>query len=182
MSVIRQRPSLEAAKSLLEAAQLPTADLTEAHCEHFFYWGPAAAPTGLVGLELLGDVALLRSLVVSAGERSSGMGTALVNFAEAGKYEETIAALATICGVPVEVVDRLMGGDRYDPVLILARSAGFSWNTTRAIITTVPGAKGTSTQAIDAARENYERLTTTTAQRVVRFWQVRQEISEPVQG
>ena len=82
MSVIRQRPSLEAAKSLLEAAQLPTADLTEAHCEHFFYWGPAAAPTGLVGLELLGDVALLRSLVVSAGERSSGMGTALVNFAE----------------------------------------------------------------------------------------------------
>ncbi len=85
----------------------------------------------------------------------------VVEYADAGKYEETIAALATICGVPVEVVDRLMGGDRYDPVLILARSAGFSWNTTRAIITTVPGAKGTSTQAIEAARENYERLTTT---------------------
>jgi hypothetical protein len=46
----------------------------------------------------------------------------------------------------------------------------------------VPGAKGTSTQAIEAARENFERLTTTTAQRVVRFWQVRQELSETLDG
>jgi uncharacterized protein (DUF2336 family) len=98
----------------------------------------------------------------------------VLEYAKVGKYEETIAALATICSVPVEVVDRLMGGDRYDPVLILARSADFGWDTTRAIITARPGAKGTSTQAVDAAKENYERLTAATAQRVVRFWQVRQ--------
>jgi uncharacterized protein (DUF2336 family) len=98
----------------------------------------------------------------------------VLEYAKAGKYEETIAALATICGVPVEVVDRLMGGERYDPVLILARSAGFGWETARAILTAVPGAKGTSTQALDAAKENFDRLTAATAQRVVRFWQVRQ--------
>jgi uncharacterized protein (DUF2336 family) len=102
----------------------------------------------------------------------------VLDYAEAGKYEETIAALATICSVPVEVVDRLMSGERYDPVLILARSAGFGWDTTRAIITAVPGAKGTSTQAIDAARENFDRLTAVTAQRVVRFWQVREGAGE----
>jgi amino-acid N-acetyltransferase len=82
MSPIRPRPALCAATALLESAQLPTADLTEAHCEHFFCAGPADAPTGLVGLELFGDVALLRSLVVSAEARSSGMGSALVRFAE----------------------------------------------------------------------------------------------------
>jgi len=98
----------------------------------------------------------------------------LVEFAKAGKYEETIAALATICAVPIEVVDRLMGGERSDPVLILARSAGFSWATVRAIVNARPGAKGTSRQALDEAQENFERLTAATAQRVVRFWQVRQ--------
>ena len=82
MSVIRPRPSLAAAKALLEAAGLPFGDLTDAHCEHFFFWGPPDAPTGLVGLELFGNVALLRSLVVSPETRSSGMGSALVRYAE----------------------------------------------------------------------------------------------------
>jgi amino-acid N-acetyltransferase len=93
MSSIRQRPSLAAAKALLESASLPTSDLTERHCEDFFYSGSAAAPTGLVGLELLGDVALLRSLVVSPDARSSGMGTALVRFAEIHARAQGVRAL-----------------------------------------------------------------------------------------
>ena len=39
---------------------------------------------------------------------------ALVDFAKGRKYEETIAALASLCSVPIDVVDRLMGGDRPD--------------------------------------------------------------------
>lgn len=101
----------------------------------------------------------------------------IVEFANSGQYEETIAALATVCGVPVEVVDRLMNGERADPVLILARSSGFGWPTVKAIIAARPGAKATA-QVIDAAFENFERLTAATAQRVVRFWQVRQGTGE----
>ena len=97
----------------------------------------------------------------------------IAEFAESGQYEETIAALATVCAVPIEVVDRLMKGERIDPVLILARAAGFGWPTVKAIINSRPGAKA-SGQIIDAAFENFERLTAATAQRVVRFWQVRQ--------
>jgi len=82
MNAIESRPALAAAKALLEAAQLPTVDLTQAHCEHFFYQGPPAAPTGLVGLELFGHVALLRSLVVSPAVRASGAGSALLGHAE----------------------------------------------------------------------------------------------------
>jgi hypothetical protein len=97
----------------------------------------------------------------------------VTEFAKTGKYEETIAALATLCAVPVEVVDRLMNGERADPVLILARAIGFGWPTVKAILNARPGGKP-SPQILDAARENFERLTATTAQRVVRFWQVRQ--------
>jgi uncharacterized protein (DUF2336 family) len=98
-------------------------------------------------------------------------------FANAGRYEETIAALATMCAVPVEVVDRLMNGERADPVLILARAISFGWPTVKAILNARPGGKP-SAQTLDAALENFDRLTTTTAQRVVRFWQVRQGTGE----
>lgn len=101
----------------------------------------------------------------------------IAEYAKAGKYEETIAALATLCAVPVEVVDRLMSGERADPVLILARSAGFGWPTVREVIGARPGARP-SAQTLDAAFENFERLTAATAQRVVRFWQVRQGTGE----
>jgi uncharacterized protein (DUF2336 family) len=101
----------------------------------------------------------------------------IAEYAACGKYEETIAALATVCAVPVEVVDRLMNGDRPDPILILARAAGFGWPTVREIMNARPGAKP-SPQTLDAAHENFERLTAATAQRVVRFWQVRQGTDE----
>jgi uncharacterized protein (DUF2336 family) len=101
----------------------------------------------------------------------------IAEFAKAGKYEETIAALATVCAVPVEVVDRLMNGERADPVLILARAANFGWPTVREIINARPGSKPTA-QVLDAAYENFDRLTAATAQRVVRFWQVRQGTGE----
>jgi len=101
----------------------------------------------------------------------------IAEFAKSGKYEETIAGLSTLCAVPVEVVDRLMNGERADPVLILARAVGFGWPTVKAIINARPGSKP-SPQTLDAAHENFDRLTATTAQRVVRFWQVRQGTGE----
>ena len=79
---ISARPSLGAALELLAAAQLPTEDLTPAHCEHFFFAGSPTALTGLVGLELFGDVALLRSLVVAPDRRGTGEGASLLKHAE----------------------------------------------------------------------------------------------------
>jgi hypothetical protein len=66
-----------------------------------------------------------------------------------------------------------MNGDRPDPILILCKAAGFGWATARAIIMSRPSAKGTSSQSLDAAFGNFEKLSPATAQRVVRFWQVR---------
>ena len=90
---ISARPPLAGAVALLVSARLPTEDLTPAHCESFFFTGPAEAPTGLVGLELLGDVALLRSLVVSPQRRGQGDGRALLNHAEAYARRLDVRAL-----------------------------------------------------------------------------------------
>lgn len=93
MNVIHPMPGLGAVTALLEAAQLPTADLTDAHCRHFFYSGPESAPAGLVGLELLGDVALLRSLAVIPQARAMGLGSALVAHAEAYARSNGVSAV-----------------------------------------------------------------------------------------
>jgi uncharacterized protein (DUF2336 family) len=98
----------------------------------------------------------------------------LAAFADSKRFRETVAALSLLCGVPIEVADRLMNGERPDPVLILCKAAGYGWPTTRAIITSRPAWKTLSAPALDAAFSNFEKLSAPTAQRVVRFWQVRQ--------
>jgi uncharacterized protein (DUF2336 family) len=98
----------------------------------------------------------------------------LAAFAKAKHFEETVAALSLLCGVPIETADRLIAGDRPVPVLILCKAAGYGWMTVRAIIMSRPNAKGASNQSLDLAFANFEKLSPATAQRVVRFWQVRQ--------
>jgi amino-acid N-acetyltransferase len=80
---VSSRPALTVVRALLESASLPAADLTDEHMTHFFFSGAPSAPDGVVGVELCGEHALLRSLVVMPSRRTSGLGTHLVEHAEA---------------------------------------------------------------------------------------------------
>jgi uncharacterized protein (DUF2336 family) len=99
---------------------------------------------------------------------------ALATFANGGKYEETVVGLAALSKVPIDVADRLMAGDLADPVLILCKAAEMDWPTVKSIIMAQAQGKIPSSQSLDAALANYGRLSPSTAQRVVRFWQVKQ--------
>jgi amino-acid N-acetyltransferase len=90
---IGSRPSLDAAVKILAAAHLPTEDLTADHCEQFFFTGSSSEPTGLVGLELFGNVALLRSLVVAPDRRGIGEGAALLKHVEDHARAEGVRTL-----------------------------------------------------------------------------------------
>jgi uncharacterized protein (DUF2336 family) len=99
--------------------------------------------------------------------------SSVATFCAECKYEETIVALATLAKVPVTVVDRLMGGGEPDPVLILCKAIGLDWSTVKAIMS-LQGGKDPSRLDADGAFANFDRLSESTARRVVRFWQVRQ--------
>lgn len=79
---IRRQPSRSGAVHLLQNAGLPASDVTDEHLAHFFHIGSATAPDAMVGIELYGPDALLRSLVVAPGLRSTGLGTRLVEHVE----------------------------------------------------------------------------------------------------
>lgn len=103
--------------------------------------------------------------------------SALLGFAKAGKYEESIATLAAMSGVRLSVLDRLTAGDRYDPILILGRVLNLGWPTVRALILLWYGPQRTPADAdMEAARANFARLMPATAERVVTFWRSRQTI------
>jgi amino-acid N-acetyltransferase len=93
---IAEGPSRAAAIALIHSSGLPTDDLTDATLDHFFFAGAAEQPVGIVGLEIYGRDALLRSLVVALPHRSIGLGTALVDRAEtyaAGRGVRTVYLL-----------------------------------------------------------------------------------------
>lgn len=90
---ILSRPSRTGAIDLLESTGLPSSDLTDEMIEHFFFVGPPSAPRGLVGVEMFGEHALLRSLVVASSERSNGVGSALLDHAESYARSKSVRRL-----------------------------------------------------------------------------------------
>lgn len=100
--------------------------------------------------------------------------TALLGFAKSFQYEESIAALSAMSAVKIATLDRLISGDRHDPVLILGKTIGLEWATVRALILLRLGPNRIAAPAdIETARVNFMRLMPTTAQRVVDFWKSR---------
>jgi uncharacterized protein (DUF2336 family) len=101
--------------------------------------------------------------------------SALLGFAKGHKYEESVAALSAMSGVNIATLDRLVGGDRQDPVLIVGKAIGLEWATVRALILLRLGpSRVASPTDIENTRVNFTRLMPSTAERVVSFWQVRQ--------
>lgn len=103
--------------------------------------------------------------------------SALLGFAKAHKYEESVATLSAMSGVRLTILDRLIAGDRYDPILILGRLLNLGWPTVRALILMWYGPNRMPADTdLEQARANFTRLMPTTAERVVNFWRNRQTI------
>ena len=112
---------------------------------------------------------------VMALHRSGGLNeSALLGFARSHHYEESVAALAAMSGVNIATLDRLIGGDRHDPLLIVGKALGLEWATVRALILLRLGpVRVPSATDIEKVRANFMHLMPATAERVVGFWRTR---------
>jgi uncharacterized protein (DUF2336 family) len=98
----------------------------------------------------------------------------LQNFANSGRFEEVVAALAELSAVPMDIVDRVMHGDCLDPFLVLCKAKGFDWSLVRSLILIRRSCHKLSPQELAQACQDYNMLSRSTADRVLRFWQIRQ--------
>lgn len=111
--LIRGRPLRSTAVALLQAQGLPVSDITDEHLEHFFFIGSDGSPTGLVGVEMYGTEALLRSLVVAENARTRGVGAALVQHAEEYASSRRVGAMYLLTTTAEKFFERL-GYERID--------------------------------------------------------------------
>jgi N-acetylglutamate synthase-like GNAT family acetyltransferase len=112
-SPVEIQPNPDAAEviRLLSASALPTADLTPRHMTHFFGAAAGGDLKGVVGLELYGGVALLRSLAVAEERRATGLGSRLVERAERHASERGVTSLYLLTAT-AEAFFRHRGYDR----------------------------------------------------------------------
>jgi len=111
---------------------------------------------------------------VEALRRARRLGEADVyRFARARQFEETVVALSLLAGVDIDVVERVLLDPRHEIALILAKIAGFSSTTAKAILLLKTADRGISAQDLDNALMSYGRLQVETAQRVLGFYRTR---------
>lgn len=117
---------------------------------------------------------MARALVKSLHEDGRLNEFQVSTFAEQGKFDETNAGLAALADVAIETAETMMIDSRTEGVMILAKVAGMSWSSVRAIITMREKLSGGSQTDMLTLRDTYEALRSSTAQQVLRFYRMQQ--------
>ncbi len=98
----------------------------------------------------------------------------ILSYVRAGKYEEAVCGLALLCGLPVTTIDGLMNAERADGLLIPCKSAGLDWASTKIILKNHPSWKVLSETETESLFADFVKLSSSTANRICRFWAVRE--------
>jgi len=119
------------------------------------------------------DYAAARRTVLNIQRAGTLDEAALATFASEKQYEETVAGLSVLCKIPIEIIDRLVVSERVEPIIIVCKAAGFAWSTAQAIIVVRTDGHRMSSRSLETTCRDFERLSASTAQRIVRFWYAR---------
>jgi uncharacterized protein (DUF2336 family) len=97
----------------------------------------------------------------------------IYQYARERKFEETAIALSLLCDTPIDVVERALLDPGAEIALILAKVAGLSSTTTKAVLLLRAADRGMSAKDLDNALASFNRLQPDTARRVLGFFRTR---------
>ncbi len=93
--------------------------------------------------------------------------------ARAQNFEQTVMALSVLARCPIEMVERAVLNENPGVVQVIAKAAGCSWATVSALLLMTAADRRMSKTELAKTRENFERLETRTARRVLEFYEAR---------
>jgi uncharacterized protein (DUF2336 family) len=103
---------------------------------------------------------------------------AISELANAGRHDETIAALSALCKIPLQHMHRILTNKRADPALVVCKALGFAWPTAQAIVLLLTKGHGTSAHTLASKHRGFEKLSASGSQEVLRLWYRRQDDTE----
>jgi uncharacterized protein (DUF2336 family) len=98
----------------------------------------------------------------------------LVAFAVAGKFDECCIALALMCDLTVDFVERVLVGQKCDQILVLGKGIGLSWETTRALVKLNLRNQHCTSTDLKQICANYNKLPEATARKAIEFYKLRE--------
>lgn len=119
------------------------------------------------------DYARAQELVTRLKRQNRLDDSALLEFANARRYEEMVAGLALLCSAPIGMIERLMQNVRHDGLIVACKAAKLKWAATSAILSNRFAHLAMTAAQMHEAKADFIKLTVPTAQRVFRFWLVR---------
>jgi len=117
------------------------------------------------------DYAAAQRRVRALGQDTEQIKVSLLEFAHQRKLPELIAALSVLSAVPIELVEQLVHDDNVFGLLVLCKVVALDWTIMHAIILARPNAEGPHSAEIESASATYLKLSASSAQRALRFWQ-----------
>jgi uncharacterized protein (DUF2336 family) len=121
------------------------------------------------------DYSAAQDLLAPMRDDTDRLRSMLAEFAARQKFEETIVALAILGDLNPIVVEKIMMKSDEGGILLICRGIDLDWPTTRAILSLCPAGSAATDTTESFAR--FEKLTVSTARRVLRFWQVRTSVA-----
>jgi uncharacterized protein (DUF2336 family) len=107
---------------------------------------------------------------IEALRAAGGLGESeVVAFAKAHQFEETAAALAVLCDLPIETVEQALNQEPPDAVLIMAKALGMSRETVKAILRMRAGGRGISPGELEQCLDAFTRLRAAIAKQIIKF-------------
>jgi hypothetical protein len=105
---------------------------------------------------------------------------ALLEFANRRLYEQMVAALSMLSSASIDLIASLMKGARSNGLLVPCKAAGLRWPTVSAILCNRFAHHTMSDSDLALAKEDFLRLSQPSAQRILRFWQIRSTTTKEV--
>ncbi len=101
-------------------------------------------------------------------QRSGGLDEgALAAFAKPGAYAELICALALMCDLSLQFVERAISRDRSETLVVITKAVGLSWSTVNEIMVLRAKKGFLAHNEIGQRQTRFDRLQSVTAQQII---------------